>query len=158
MHINSLPSERAAVVATIDPDAYACSDVTPQTSDWVDMSKFDTVMAVALVGTVPATGGVELKLEQATSSAGAGAKDISGKSATALAAAADSDKQVVINVRGEELDVANSFRYVRLSATLTDSASPDAASIDFGAVLLGFDAKYGPASDNDLASVDEIVN
>lgn len=156
--MNVLPSERAAVVGTIDPDAYTASDDTPQTSDWVDMSRFETLLAALMTGTVAATVSITAKLEQATSAAGAGAKDITGKSITTLSAAADSDKQVLINLRGEEMDVTNGFRYARLSVTISDSASPDAAAADFGAVLLGFDPRYGPAQDYDLASVDEIVN
>lgn len=156
--MNSLPSERAAVLATIDPDNY--SDGT-QTSDWADMSKFETAMAIAMTGTIAgaATNGtVNFKLQQATSSGGAGAKDITGKAITALTEdGTDSDKQAIINVRGEELDVDGGFRYVAMVATLLDAGSPTEATYDFGAVLLGFDPRYGPASDNDLASVDEIV-
>lgn len=155
--LNQLPSEVAAVAATIDPDAYTAADDTPQTSDWVDMADFESALAVLMTGTVAATVSITAKLEQATSAAGAGAKDITGKSITTLTTA-DGDKQVLINVRGEELDVSNNFRYVRLSVTIADSASPDAAAADFGAAVFGFFPKYGPASDHDLASVDEIVN
>ena len=155
--MNQLPSEVAAVVATIDPDAYTASDDTPQTSDWVDMSRFESLLSVLAAGTIAASVTINAKLEQATSAAGAGAKDITGKAITALTTA-DGDKQVLINLRGEEMDASGGFRYARLSVTISDSASPDAAAADFGAVLLGFFPKYGPASDNDLASVDEIVN
>lgn len=155
--MNQLPSEVAAVTATIDPDAYAADDATPYTSDWMDMGDFESALAILQAGTIAASVTINAKLEQATSAAGAGAKDITGKAITALVTG-DSDKQALINVRGEELDAQNNFRYVRISVTISDSASPDAASADFGAVLLGFYPKYGPASDNDLASVDEIVN
>ena len=155
--LNVLPSEAAALAATIDPDAYAASDTTPQTSDWVDASRFETLLAVVMTGTLPATVTVSAKLEQATSDAGAGAKDIAGKAITPLAAVADSDKQALINLRGEELDVDGGFRYVRLSVTIADSASPDAASADLAAFVFGHHPRYGPASDYDLASVAEIV-
>ena len=145
---NSLPSERAAIVATIDPDAYANSTYT---SDWVDMSMFDTIMAIIMVGDLGAETDLDAKLEQATSSGGAGAKDVTGKAITALThSPVQSDCQSIINCRAEELDVNNGFRYVRLSIT-NDVTS------DFGAVILGFDPRQLPASNNDLASVVEIV-
>lgn len=157
MFPNALPSEKIAVVGTIDPDAYTADDDTPQTSDWVDMADWHQVMAVGLLGTLAATIGIAAKLEQATSSAGAGAKDITGKAITALDGD-DDDKQFVINCRADELDQAGGFRYARLSMTISDTASPDAAAADAGAVLLGVDPRYGPADEHDLASVAEIVN
>ncbi len=152
---NALPSEVAAVLGTIDPDAYAAG---AQNSDWVDLGLFDQVMAVVMVGTIGAGSTVDAKLTQATTSGGAGEKDITGKAITQLTNASpdDSDKQAVINCRAEELDVANDFRFVRLVQT-GGTGSP-ATSVDHGAVLLGFGARYGPASDSDLASVAEIVN
>ncbi len=158
---NALPSEVAAVVATIDPDAYAHG---AQSSDYVDMGKFDQLMAVLSVGTFPDTGStIDFKLQQATTSGGAGVKDITSKAITQIASGspAVSDKQAVINLRSEELDLANGFRYVKAVATGADSDSPadsPVTTIDYGALLIAFGARYGPAYDNDLASVVEIVN
>lgn len=160
MFSNTLPSEQAAVVGTIDPDVYAHG---AQNSDWVDMADFEMVMAVLLIGTFPDTDTtMDFKLQQATSSGGAGAKDITGKAITQIASGSPvvSDKQAIINVRGAELDIANDFRFVRAVATGADSGSPadsPANTIDYGAVLLGMGPKHGPASDFDLASVAEIV-
>ena len=158
---NTLPSEVAAVVATIDPDVYSHG---AQSSDYVDMGKFDQLMAILLVGTFPDVGTtIDFKLQQATTSGGAGVKDITDKAITQIASGSPvvSDKQAVINLRAEELDLANDFRYVKAVATGADSSSPadsPANTIDYGAVLLGFGARYGPAYDNDLATVAEIVN
>lgn len=141
------PSDRARVVATIDPDAYAAGTYT---SDWVHMGLFDSMLAVVLAGDLGVGATLDAKLQQATDSAGTGAKDITGKAITQLTqAGTDSDKQALINCRSEELDVAGGFDYVRLSMTVATAAS------DCGAVVLGFDARYGPATD--LDSVDEIV-
>jgi hypothetical protein len=155
MTINSLPSERWAVAATIDPDAYAYGTFT---SDYVDMENFDALLAVLMVGTITAAGGtVTAKLVQATTSGGAGSKDISGKALTELVGA-DDDVQALINLRAEELDVDNDFQFVAIEVLLADSASPDVGTVDLSAVLFGIDGRYLPASDLDLASVDEIVN
>ena len=158
---NPLASEIAAVVATIDPDAYAHG---AQNSDWLDLGLFDQVMAVLMLGDVPTTTSVDFKLQQATASDGSGAKDITGKAITQIVSgspAASSDNQVIINCRADELDITNSFRFVRAVATFADTNSPADSPVntsDYSAVLVGFGARYEPASDGDLASVVEIVN
>ena len=162
MSKNALPSELAAIVATIDPDAY-----TPgaQNSDYVDMADFESLMAILMLGAWADTGTTaDFKLQQATSSGGAGVKDITGKAITQIASGspAAGDKQAIINVRADELDLANDFQFVRAVATVADSSSPAdspaAVVTDYAAVLLGFGPRYGPASDNDLASVAEIIS
>jgi len=143
------PSEFAAVLGVIDPDAYAASTVT---SDWCDMGKFKKAMAIVFAGTLGTGATLDAKLEQATDSSGTGAKDISGKSITQLTqAGSDSDKQAIIDVDAAELDTANGFDHIRLSITIATAAS------DAGGLVLGFNPRFGPANDNDLASVDEIV-
>ena len=148
--MNSIPSERVAVLGVIDPDANTAAALT---SDYGDATKFETMMAVIMAGTFGTNGTLDAKLVQATDSSGTGVKDITGKAITALTdAGTDSDKQAIINVRAEELDVANSFTHVAIVMT-TAVATGDSA-----AILLGCDPRHAPASDNDLASVDEIVN
>jgi len=150
MSINSLPSERVAVGGVIDPDANTAATLT---SDWLDMGAFGSAMGIVMAGAFGSSGTLNAKLQQATDSSGTGAKDITGKAITALTdAGTDSDKQAIINVRDSELDVANSFTHVAL-VMITAVATGDSAGI-----LLGLDPRHGPASDNDLASVDEIVN
>ena len=146
----SLPSERAAIVATIDPDAYTAAAYS---SDYVDMAKFESIMAVALVGTLGASATAAFKLQQATDSSGTGVKDITGKAITTITQASPdgSDGQAIINCRAEDLDMDNSFRYVKAVLTIATATS------DAGAVIIGLNPKNGPASDNDLASVAEIV-
>ena len=146
---NSLASENVAILGTIDPDVTTASTVT---SDWCDATKFEQMMAIVMAGTLGASATLDAKLEQATTSAGGSAKDITGKAITQLTqAGTDSDKQCIINLRGEELDVDNGFDWVRLSITV------GAATSDAGGLVLGLSPRNSPASDNDLASVDEIV-
>lgn len=148
MNSNILPSDRAVLVATIDPDAYTANNYT---SDYVHMGSFESVQACLLVGTIESSGTVDMKLVQATDSSGTGSKDITGKAITQLTqAGSDSDKQAIINVRSDELDVANGFDYV--AATLTIGT----ANCDAGVVLLGHDARYAPGTD--LSTADEIVD
>lgn len=146
---NLLPSMRAAVAATIDPDVYTAAAYS---SDWVDMATFESIMAVVMAGTLGTSATLDAKLQQATDGSGTGVKDITGKAITQLTeAGTDSDKQAIINCRSDELDVNNGFTHVRLTMTVAVATS------DAGAIVLGLDPRYGPASDNDLATVDEIV-
>lgn len=143
------PSERVAVVATIDPASLTANTYV---SDWVDMADFEQVMAVLSVGAMTTNGTVDAKLRQAKDASGGSAKDITGKAVTQLTEAGEDDnKQVVLQVRADELDVAGGFTHVALSVTTATAASLGSA------VLLGFNPNYGPASGYDLASVDEIV-
>lgn len=146
--MNAKLAEKLAVVACIDPDAYTTG---AQTSDWVDMSKFqDGVVFIVQAGTLGSGGILNFKVQEATSNAGAGAQDLSGKSIMALTqAGTDADKQSLVNVSPEELSAG--FGYVAGIATLTGANS------DFGVVAVAAGARYAPASDYDLASVDEIV-
>lgn len=147
---NALPSELAAVVGTIDPDNYSANTYT---SNWVDMNDWEAGMAILLLGDLGTGATVDAKLEQATNGSGGGAKDISGKAITQLTqAGSDGDKQAIINFRRDDLDIANNFTHVRLSATNGTEA------MDACGVVLGFFPRYNVASDNDLASVDEIVS
>lgn len=141
------PSERAAIVATIDPASLTANTYV---SDWVDASKFDNLMAVILLGAITANGTFNAKLIQSKAADGSNSIDVPSKSVTQLTAAGtDSNKQALINLRGDEL--TEGYRYVALSITTATAATIA------GAAILGFNPNYGPASDYDLASVDEIV-
>ena len=147
---NTLPSEVAAIVATIDPDAYTATNYL---SDAIDMSKIDQILAIVMAGTLGSSATLAVKLTQATTSGGT-YKDITGKAITTLSQASPdgSDKQSLINCRADELDIDNDYRWVKLSITVATATS------DCGAIVLGVGERYGPAADGDLASVAEIVN
>lgn len=147
---NTLFSEAVAVGATIDPDVYTAAAYT---SDYMSMGDFENAMAIIMAGTLGASATLDAKLVQATDSSGTGSKDITGKAITQLTqAGTDSDKQAIINCRSEELDIDNGFDHIAITMTVGTATS------DAGAILLGSNARFGPASDNDLASVDEIVS
>lgn len=142
------PSEQAALVATLDPDAYTASS---RTTDWVNTEYFHQLMAVVYAGALGTSATLNAKLLQATSSTGAGAVTIAGKAITQFTqASTDSGKQAIINLKTDELNVAGGFKYVALRVI-------NVVTSDFGAAIYGFNPRFGPASANDLASVDEIV-
>lgn len=146
--MNKLPSEVCAVVGVIDPDAYADAAYT---TDYIAMKNFRRFMAVVMVGDIVSTGTVDAKLIAYTNSSGGGAADITGTAITQLTqAGTDSNKQVVINLNTDSLAGNTEYTHFRLQVTL------GTAGADMGAVVLGFDPLYGPASDADLSTVDEI--
>ena len=146
---NILPSDRVAILAAISPVSQAAGAVS---TGWISMQNWRSVMAIVQAGVLGAAATLDARLEQATSAAGAGAKDIAGKLVTQLTqAGADSNKQAIVNLRQVELDFANGYSHVRLTLTVGTQASL------VSAVLLGLDARYNPASDSDAATVDEIV-
>lgn len=143
----TLPSENAAIVATIDPDA---NTAAAYTSDWVAVEDFHQFMGILLAGALGSSATLDFKFQEATDNSGTGAQDISGKAATQLTdAGSDSDKQVIINLNAE--DVTTGYTHVAVVMTVATATS------DCGALVLGLNPRYGPASDSDLATVDEIV-
>ncbi len=142
------PSDKFAIAATIDPGAHAAGVVN---SDWVDMATFDELVATVMTGTLGTAATIDAKLQQATDAAGTGAKDITGRAITQIVKATGDNVQALINCWAEDLDVSNDFTHVRLALTVGTATS------DCSAVILSSESRYGPDSDNDLASVAEIV-
>lgn len=150
MFPNANPSARAGVVGVIDPDAYAASTVT---TGWISAAAFASFLAIIMAGDLGASATVDAKIEQATSAAGAGAKDVAGLAITQLTkAGTDDNKQALINIQQSDLDLANGFTYFRLSMTVATATS------DAGAIVLGFNPRSGAATASDLATVDEVVS
>ena len=144
---NSTFSDRVAIVGVIDPDAYTASASFDKFTDAIDMSRWGRVAFVVAAGTIDATGTVDFKVTECATSGGT-YTDLSGKAITQLAAT-DDDEQKIVEVSADEL--GSGKRYLK-GALKTATAASDAAVI-----AVGLDAREEPASDNDLASVSEIV-
>lgn len=143
---NLKASDKAHLVGVVDPDALTAA---AHSTGWVKASDYQQFLAIIAVGTLGASATVNAKIEQATDGSGTGVKDVTGKAITELTqAGSDSDKQAMINFTPEDLDRDNDFDYVRLTVTV------GVATSDGGAVLLGFESRYGGAHD---ATVDEVV-
>ena len=147
---NVKPSDRAVVAAVIKPQSAS----SVQSSAYVSMGSaegYDTVQAIICVGSTASGGTVDAKLRQATTSGGAGVKDITGKAITQLTDANGNatQRQAIINCRSDELDVAGGFCFMKLDIT-----PATAASLITGLVI-GHDARYQPATD--ATTVAEVV-
>lgn len=145
---NLLPSQRAAVVGVINPASLGIGAVS---TAWIAMKNYESLLALIKTGILGAAATLDAKFEQATDSGGSGVKDVTGKAIAQLVKATNDDDQAEINLRADELDVNGGFDHVRLTVTVAAAASFADATV------WAFDPHYGPASDNDLASVVEIV-
>lgn len=142
------PSEKATVLARIDPDAQAASTVD---SAWVKASDYAQFLAVVMAGDLGASATVDASIRQATDGSGTGAKAITGASITQLTqAGTDSDKIALINLDPNRLDVDGDFDYISVRVTVGVAAS------EVAALILGFGARFGPGAH--IAAVDEVVS
>lgn len=148
MFPNAKGSELLSVLATIDPASIAAGTVT---TGWVSAATHHSMLALIQSGTLGTAATLDAKLQQATDSSGTSAKDISGKAITQIVKASGDNKQALINLRPEELDVTNGFAYVRLSLTVGTATSAASAQ------LLGVNPRYLPADAQNQAAVAQIV-
>lgn len=149
--MNMLPSEQAAILGVIDPDAYAAGTYV---TGWIDMSLWDRIQAIVMAGDLGASATLDAKVTVGTTSTGGTTADVTGGAITQLTqAGSDSNKQAIINLDVNQLAATHvAYQYMRLSMTVGTATS------DAGGLVLGFGPKYAPADDNDASTVDEIVS
>lgn len=151
-------SERCAILATIDPASLAAGAYD---TDIIDMRYWRRVAIIVLSGVLGNLGTLQVavKVNTANSVSSPTPTTITGKAFTAATfsgsgsgTAGGSQHQGIIEVTAEECENALDFgRY--LFATLTVGTATSIA----GVVILGLDARYGPAADYDLSDVKEII-
>lgn len=142
---NARGSEVMAVVSTIDPQTVVNVE---KAGDYVDMGLYEQACFIFLTGDMAAET-VDFKLEQAQDSSGTGKKDLVAATQFAASATTSDNKQVILECRAEELDLANGFRYARPRMITGSTAGGPAACVG-----LGFNARYGVGTD--LSTVAEI--
>lgn len=125
---NIAPSKLYAYAAQIAPQSVAAAG--NPTSGWVAVANNKWAKLLALVGA--GAGTLAVKLEQATSAAGAGAKDLATAAQVGITALATGQQQADVNI-DQYLDVNGGFGYVRINATMTGGAGTLAAvSLELG--------------------------
>jgi hypothetical protein len=145
---NKLLSEALSILATYDAASVGASTVT---SAWVSAKNHLAFLAIIATGVMGASGTVDAKVQQATTSGGAGVKDVSGKAIVQIVKASGDNKQALINFKGQDLDTEGGFGYVRLSITVGTAASI------VGATLLGGAPRYEPANAFNQAAVVQVI-
>lgn len=129
MFPNARIAEQLSVLATIDPVSQGAGTVT---TGWLSASNHERFEAIIQTGVMGASGTLDGKLQQATDSAGTGVKDITGKALAQILKAAGDNKQALINLRQDEMDLANNFTYFRLSLTVGTATSLISAVVQAG--------------------------
>ena len=148
MFTNSKASEMLAILATIDPASQSAGSAT---TGWVSVANHHGLLAVVQTGVLGTLATVDAKLQQATDSSGAGAKDVAGRAITQIVKATGDNKQALINLKPEELDTINGFGFVRVALTVGVAASIT------GAQLLGVNPRFAPADAGNQAAVVQVV-
>lgn len=148
MFPNAKISEQLAVLATIDPVSQAVGTIA---SGWISAANFERFQATIQTGLLGAAATVDAKIQQATTAAGAGAKDVVGKAITQIVKATGDNKQAIIGLRANELDMNNGFAFFNVSITVGGAASLIAARVDGGV------AKNLPANTLNQAAVVQVI-
>lgn len=123
-------SQEVPLIASLPP---LSQGVATRSTGWVAAKDFFNFMAVIKSGVMGAGGTLDAKIEQATSDAGAGAKDVVGKAIVQIAA---NNRNAVINFCHNDIDMTNGFTHVRVTLTVAVAASLTSAD------LFGGDARY----------------
>ena len=149
MFPNAKASEQLSILATLDPGNQAPGVAT---TGWVPLSTHHGLLALVQTGALATGATVDAKLQQAQDANGTGAKDVAGKAIAQLTQASNgANRQALINLRSEELDVNNGFAYVRLVVTVA------AAAANTSAQLLGVNPRLASAETANQAAVAQIV-
>jgi hypothetical protein len=149
MFPNAKGSEQLSVLATLDPSNQAAGAAN---SAWVPLASHLCLLALVQTGALGTGATVDAKLQQAVDASGTGAKDVSGKAITQLTqAASGANRQALINLRAEELDVNNGFAYVRLVVTVAVAAANTSAQ------LLGVNPRLASAEVANQAAVAQVI-
>ena len=148
MNTNIKLNEKIAVLAAIDPASVSTGTVV---TTFVAVQNFHSISAMIQTGILGASSTIDAKFRQATDAAGTGAKDVAGKAITQLSKATGDDKQLSVELRGDDLDANNGFAFVALSVTVAGAAALMAAQV------IGSNPRMAPASSLNAASVAQVV-
>ena len=143
--LNTLFSERNQILDVLHAASQGAGTVN---GNWVKADRHERIVCIADVGVISASGTFDLKLQQANTSGGGGAKDITGKAITQLTqAGGGSSKVVIIELDVAKMDIANGFFWVRF--VLTEATAAALCAV----LLLGVDPIYAPVPQTNWAQV-----
>ena len=149
MFPNAKGSELLSILATLDPGNQAPGVAN---TGWVPLSTHHGLLALVQIGALATGATVDAKLQQAQDASGTGAKDVAGKAIAQLIQASNgANRQALINLRPEELDLNNGFAFVRLVVPVA------AAAANTSAQLLGVNPRLASAETANQAAVAQIV-
>lgn len=138
-------AEAAAVLAW----STATANSTPLAGSAVDMSKFGKALVVFRLGDM-ASETIDCVVERCESN---GSGNVTLKAATQLAAHASNNDNKVIVIAVDTNDLAGSDQEHIRGKITTGGATGGTCTI----AVIGLESRYGPAGDNDMSAVVEIV-
>lgn len=149
MHFTSLPSENVALASVIAPGALTAG---AKNSGWIDLALYQQLCAILSFGVFGASGTADGKWQVADDSSGTNPVDVTGGNGalTQVLKAGGDNKQVIHNLDANKITNTGK-RFARYVMTI-GTATSDAAGI-----ILGFQARHLPATDNDSANVVQVV-
>jgi hypothetical protein len=145
---NAKISEQLALLGVISAVSQGVGSVS---SGWISAANHERFMAIVATGVLGTAATVDAKIQQATDSSGTNAKDVANKAITQIVKASGDNKQALINLKADELDMAGGFNYVQLTITVGAAASLVSAAV------LGGVGKNLPATGLNPASVVQVV-
>ena len=148
MHFTSLPSENVAIAAVIAPGALTAG---AKNSAWIDLALYQQLAAVIAWGALGSSATIDGKWQVADDSSGTNPVDVTGVVAlTQVLAAGGNNKQAIHNFDANKVTNTGK-RFARYVMTV------GVATSDAVAVILGFQARHLPATDNDSSTVVQVV-
>jgi len=148
-------SEMLALVAVIDPDEYSSASATLSSSE-INMAYHREVLFIVQSGDMNASSALQFRIYEAEN----GNKGTVRGTYKLLKAitdldGADDNKQVIINVRADDLSAG--YNYIKGELVLSGNASAVSASAVALADRTRFSDAVTSTSYGDLSTVDEIV-
>lgn len=135
-----LDSERMQLLGVIHADT-GVAGTTYRITPYIDMALHHKAFVLISCGDMAALATLDVQLLQALDAAGAGAKIIAGKGIAQLQqAVGDGDDAVCINLRTEEMDIANDYTHISVRVR------PLTQNVNFCVFVLGNDPRYAPVS------------
>jgi hypothetical protein len=136
-------SEYCALLGTIDPIGAAAGALV--SSDAVDVSLYDSILFLAIMGTVCSSGNVfTMSIYEGTVS---GTVTTAIDTVTRTTSTADDNFQLMFDLDTSHLS-SPAHKWVKMTLGHATGKSWESAG-----VILGFKPRYHPASDNDLDSL-----
>ena len=139
-------TERFSEVWSLLEEIHPASHTTEQNTGYVCLDRYHRAVVIIHCGVLGS--GLDVDLEQATTTTGTSAKTLdSGNKDITLTATTDNNTVSVIEIRTEELDVANKFDCINVEVT------PGGQGDIFGVQIWGGVPRYAPVATTNLDSV-----
>jgi hypothetical protein len=129
---------------------YPASQTVEQNTSRVLAEGYHRFFIEIIVGAMSSNATLDADLEQHDAASGGTTKNVTGKSITQLTdAGSDDNSRVGIELRTEELDVNNGFKWISLEVT------PATAAVILTATIYGIEPRYAPVG---TSVWDEVVD